>query len=81
MLNTIKSLLGHLRLCNSWLQGLHCCGDLTPTLLKSFLATPTIKMAAILSCCYHKMALPASFPLAASHRHRLHKHFSSFGFS
>lgn len=61
------------------LVGLHCCGDLTPVLLR-LLATPThpaLTSAVIVSCCYHKMATVCSasdesmfenFPLSQSLR-------------
>ena len=36
--------------------GLHCCGDLTPTMLKAFLHTPHVTCLVSLSCCYHRMS-------------------------
>ncbi|XP_067653794.1 probable methyltransferase-like protein 25 isoform X2 [Haliotis asinina] len=36
--------------------GLHCCGDLTPTMLWYFLHMSTIQSLCLVSCCYHKMS-------------------------
>ena len=33
--------------------GLHCCGSLTPTMMKAFLDTPEISSLVCVSCCYH----------------------------
>ena len=35
--------------------GLHCCGDLSPTMLKYFAKMDFIKSLCIVSCCYHRM--------------------------
>ncbi|XP_014667519.1 PREDICTED: uncharacterized protein LOC106809081 isoform X2 [Priapulus caudatus] len=35
--------------------GLHCCGDLTPTMLKVYAEMPEIRALVCVSCCYHKM--------------------------
>jgi hypothetical protein len=37
------------------LVGLHCCGDLTPTLLRIFCATPQVKCLLVVGCCYYGM--------------------------
>lgn len=36
--------------------GLHCCGDLTPTMLHRFVDCPWITSLVCVSCCYHRMA-------------------------
>jgi hypothetical protein len=38
---------------NSLLVGLHCCGDLSPLILKNFLANA--KALISFGCCYHKL--------------------------
>ena len=40
------------RIC---LIGLHCCGDLTPTMLKLFTQSIELKALIVLGCCYHRM--------------------------
>ncbi|XP_045184754.2 uncharacterized protein LOC123542814 [Mercenaria mercenaria] len=35
--------------------GLHCCGDLTPTMLKHFVELDQITSLCCVSCCYHRM--------------------------
>lgn len=35
--------------------GLHCCGDLTPTMLKCFNDLDCIRSLCCVSCCYHRM--------------------------
>lgn len=35
--------------------GLHCCGDLTPTMLKCFQELDCIRSLCCVSCCYHRM--------------------------
>ncbi|XP_075219178.1 methyltransferase-like protein 25B [Lycorma delicatula] len=37
--------------------GLHTCGDLTSSALKTFLKTPLISSTVLMPCCYHKMSL------------------------
>ena len=37
------------------LVGLHCCGSLTPTMLKVTAQLPEIKALVCVSCCYHAM--------------------------
>jgi hypothetical protein len=37
------------------LVGLHCCGDLTPTMIKMFLSSSTLKTLVVAGCCYFKM--------------------------
>ena len=54
---TIKKLL-YILVPRVSLIGLHCCGDLTPTLL-SLMTTPphtSLTSAVIVPCCYHKMS-------------------------
>ncbi|KAH3875305.1 uncharacterized protein LOC127869377 isoform X1 [Dreissena polymorpha] len=41
-----------LRVC---MIGLHCCGDLTPTILRYFVRTDWITSLCCVSCCYHRM--------------------------
>ena len=38
--------------------GLHCCGDLTPTVLRLFTSGfhPSLRSLILLGCCYHKMS-------------------------
>ena len=45
------------------LIGLHCCGDLTPIMIKLFLTFEELKMISVVSCCYHKMSSD-SYPLS-----------------
>ena len=40
------------RIC---MVGLHCCGDLTPTMLKCFRELDCIRSLCCVSCCYHRM--------------------------
>lgn len=35
--------------------GLHCCGDLTPTMLKYFVELDAVTSLCCISCCYHRM--------------------------
>jgi hypothetical protein len=35
--------------------GLHCCGDLTPTMMRMFLASEAAKCFCCVSCCYFRM--------------------------
>ncbi|XP_071098304.1 methyltransferase-like protein 25B [Haliotis cracherodii] len=50
--------------------GLHCCGDLTPTMLWYFLHMSSVRALCLVSCCYHKMSFDEetsefnSFPLS-----------------
>ena len=37
------------------LIGLHCCGSLTPTMIKLFVSTPQIHSLVCVSCCYHSL--------------------------
>lgn len=37
------------------LIGLHCCGDLTPNLLRFFLQLPNLRMITLVPCCYHQI--------------------------
>lgn len=38
------------------LIGLHCCGNLSPTLISLFRAQERLRLLAVVSCCYQKMA-------------------------
>ena len=40
------------RIC---MVGLHCCGDLTPTMLKFFSRCENIGAIVCVSCCYHRL--------------------------
>ncbi|KAL4216420.1 hypothetical protein ACF0H5_024145 [Mactra antiquata] len=40
---------------NVCMVGLHCCGDLSPTMLKYFLRMEWITSLCLVSCCYHRM--------------------------
>ncbi|CAC5359330.1 unnamed protein product [Mytilus coruscus] len=40
---------------NILMIGLHCCGDLTPTMMKFFSSLDVIKGLCCVSCCYHRM--------------------------
>ncbi|KAL8563892.1 hypothetical protein ACOMHN_049548 [Nucella lapillus] len=39
------------------LVGLHCCGDLTPAMVRLYRAVPCLRALCCVSCCYHKMQL------------------------
>ncbi len=39
------------------LVGLHCCGDLSASLLRIFAGNPRLRAAVLLPCCYHKTTL------------------------
>jgi len=47
--------LASLTSAQTCLVGLHCCGDLTPQLLKMFTQIEGFSSLLIVSCCYHKM--------------------------
>ena len=44
--------------------GLHCCGDLTPAILKLFAnqVHPSISGLVVVGCCYHKMSRKGPHP-------------------
>jgi hypothetical protein len=49
--------------------GLHCCGDLTPTMLKMFCDIEELTCLVCVSCCYHNMEKTAddgfvNFPMS-----------------
>lgn len=46
------------------LNGLHCCGELAPTMIDVFSRLPKCRALLLTSCCYHKMA-PGSQPMSA----------------
>lgn len=37
--------------------GLHCCGDLTPTMMEFFIELECVKVLCCVSCCFHRMEL------------------------
>ncbi|KAL3884429.1 hypothetical protein ACJMK2_024568 [Sinanodonta woodiana] len=39
----------------SCMIGLHCCGDLTPAMLKCFASEDSVRALCCVSCCYHRM--------------------------
>lgn len=41
--------------CRSLVVGLHCCGDLTPSILNVFLDSPGVAAVACVGCCYHAL--------------------------
>ena len=49
--------------------GLHCCGDLTPTVLRLFASGfhPSLRSLVLLSCCYHKMSAFSKNTAGAGH--------------
>ena len=44
--------------------GLHCCGDLTPTMLKCFQELNCIRSLCCVSCCYHRMKFDGNIQLS-----------------
>ncbi|XP_062597462.1 probable methyltransferase-like protein 25 [Saccostrea cucullata] len=50
------------------LIGLHCCGDLTPAMLRMYLEVTFVKGLCCVSCCYHRMTKHGSkythFPMS-----------------
>ncbi|KAK2151013.1 hypothetical protein LSH36_379g01024 [Paralvinella palmiformis] len=65
------------RIC---LIGLHCCGDLTPTMLKLFTQSIELKALIVLGCCYHRMTTTTAedgmfyqFPMSVSLKQSLQK--------
>ena len=46
--------------------GLHCCGDLTPSLLSLFDRSTQVKAVCCVSCCYHKMKVNDTGRLSVS---------------
>ncbi|XP_033725202.1 protein RRNAD1-like [Pecten maximus] len=52
--------------------GLHCCGDLTPTMMEYFQSLDFVRGLCCVSCCYHRMEVkagnetPYNFPLSAT---------------
>lgn len=43
------------------MTGLHCCGDLTPTMLKYFTKLDCVTLLAGVGCCYHRMAVKSGW--------------------
>ena len=37
------------------LVGLHCCGDLTPTMMRLFTSAHDLQNLICVGCCYHRM--------------------------
>ncbi|CAH1252241.1 RRNAD1 [Branchiostoma lanceolatum] len=67
--------------------GLHCCGDLCPTMLKMFVSVERLKCLVCVSCCYHGMSVtdPGSrpscfmnFPLSRTVKEKLKKVSTEF---
>lgn len=54
------------------LNGLHCCGELAPTMIDVFCRLPSCRQLLLTSCCYHKMAT-GSQPMSERCRLLLHK--------
>ncbi|XP_021342817.1 methyltransferase-like protein 25 isoform X2 [Mizuhopecten yessoensis] len=52
--------------------GLHCCGDLTPTMMEYFRCLDFVRGLCCVSCCYHRMKvkatneIPFNFPMTAA---------------
>lgn len=52
--------------------GLHCCGDLTPTMMRYFTSLEYVRGLCCVSCCYHRMRWNASsgqfdsFPMSSA---------------
>ncbi|KAK3790011.1 hypothetical protein RRG08_016328 [Elysia crispata] len=67
VVDTRRATLRSPRVC---LIGLHCCGDLSPTMLALFHQVPSVRAVCCVSCCYHKMSCVSdelsSFPLSSS---------------
>ncbi|KAL5019616.1 hypothetical protein ScPMuIL_002508 [Solemya velum] len=40
--------------------GLHCCGDLTPTMMEFFAELECVRVLCCVSCCFHRMELEES---------------------
>ncbi|KAI8503303.1 hypothetical protein Bbelb_191240 [Branchiostoma belcheri] len=62
--------------------GLHCCGDLCPTMLKMFTSVERLSCLVCVSCCYHGMSITepesrpscfTNFPLSCTVRETLKK--------
>lgn len=59
------------------LVGLHCCGDLTPSVLKQFCEMDECKALVCMGCCYHRMN-----PIGSNnHDHIGHYAFTNFPLS
>jgi hypothetical protein len=43
--------------------GLHCCGDLTPSMLRIASDSKLVRGIVAVSCCYNRLSIPAEFPL------------------
>ncbi|KAK2191903.1 hypothetical protein NP493_43g06009 [Ridgeia piscesae] len=65
------------------MMGLHCCGDLTPTMLRLLTRTTDIDCLVCVGCCYHNMtctdsqeykSFPMSSKLRAVMKHAQEKH-------
>ena len=51
------------------LIGLHCCGDLSPAIIKLFSESKKSKVLLCISCCYSKLSLPSYPPLSSPLNH------------
>lgn len=58
------------------LMGLHCCGDLTPTVMNIFLQLNQARLLSCISCCYHKMDYNRESPIILSVIYFLTNHFA-----
>ncbi len=47
------------------LVGLHCCGDLTPAMMRLFSSTPEFSFMAVVACCYHKVQKDRNKPVSS----------------
>ena len=61
---------GALRIC---IVGLHCCGDLTPSILTLFTENtlpplPSLTALVLIGCCYHKTGFPQWRPVSKAAR-------------
>ena len=58
---------GDLRIC---VVGLHCCGDLTPSILTLFTehTLPSLTALVLIGCCYHKTDSPQWSPISTMAR-------------
>ncbi|KAK3599773.1 hypothetical protein CHS0354_037259 [Potamilus streckersoni] len=67
--NITKTMLVMPKIC---MIGLHCCGDLTPAMLKCFANEDFVRALCCVSCCYHRMNYDESlkefsmFPMSAA---------------
>ncbi|CAH8321395.1 unnamed protein product [Eruca vesicaria subsp. sativa] len=53
------------RLCSLVLAGLHACGDLSVTMLRTFMECKEVKAVVSIGCCYNLLSEDAGFPISA----------------